>query len=395
MRTKLLTAAIGAAIAAMALPSHAEFALGEETSGVTIKLNDNSDMKIRARLQPRVDFGDLVKDAAGKFESESDFYIRRARLEVSGKLYKNLKYQLVLAGDKAGQASTGTTSNFNVLFANFDYKFSDAFDLRFGKAKLPYSRISLSSSSKQLLVERPASTEAAKKQFGDYDQTNLMVHGKFAEGIFKYNFAVADGSRNDTDNKTSLAAGDVNGNKVESDLAYIGRITFSPPGWVEKGMSDAHLGKGKHLAFGLHAGKQSGLKAIGGTTEVDRDLLGGDVSFHVGGFTAQAEYNKWSLAKTGVAADVEPKGYYLQAGYFIPGANIEPAIRFEEYDHNSNATTDKKDKITTLGFNWYFKGHSLKLGVNWARTKLGAGNVSPATGDDTNDLYQVQTQVYF
>ena len=54
MRTKLLTAAIGAAITAMALPAHAEFALGEETKGVTIKLNDNTDMNIRARLQPRV-----------------------------------------------------------------------------------------------------------------------------------------------------------------------------------------------------------------------------------------------------------------------------------------------------------------------------------------------------
>lgn len=85
------------------------------------------------------------------------------------------------------------------------------------------------------------------------------------------------------------------------------------------------------------------------------------VSFHLGGLTAQAEYIHFDNETTG-QPKVEAKGWYVQAGYFIPGANIEPAIRYEKYNHDDNATTDREDKITTVGFNGYFKGHSMKLG---------------------------------
>lgn len=393
MRTKLLTTAIGAAIAAMALPAHAEFALGDETKGIKVKFSDEADMNVRVRLQPRVDFGDLVRNGTtGQFESESDLYLRRARLEIDGHITKRLTYNLTLSADRSSQASRTANGaggvDFDIHYAYLDYKFADPFSLRFGEYKLPLSRVSLTSSSKQLLVERPASTEAAKGFFGDYEQANLQAHGKLADGVFNYYFAIGDGTANPANGTATNATG------VESNVAYVGRIELSPPGWIEKGKSDAHLGKGKHLAFGLHAGQQNALKSLTAATETDRSLMGGDVSFHIGGFTAQVEYNTWKTETTG-AADVEPKGWYAQLGYFIPGANIEPAMRYEVFDRNSNATTDREDKITTVGLNWYFKGHSMKLGINWARTEFGLGNLTGTSPDDRQNVYQVQTQVYF
>lgn len=384
-KKQLLSSAVAMALAALSAPALAAdvYALGDETKGVTVKFSDEADLRARVRLQPRLDFGDLAQDAAGQNVSESDLYVRRARLEVTGHVTKALKYNLTLEGDKTSKkakAGDSARTDMKVLYAYLDYKFADPFALRFGNAKLPYSRVSLTSSSRQLLVERPASTEAAKKVFGDYYQTNVLLHGKLGGGLFGYAAALADGA-NDAEN-------------TESDPYLGGRVVFSPPGWVEKGQSDAHLGKGRHLAFGLSYGQQQGQKTIGATTETDRSLQGADVSFHLGGLSAQAEYIAWEVEPT-VGATTEPEGWYVQAGYLIPGTGFEPALRYEKFDRDTNAATDKEDTITTAGFNYYLKGHSMKIGVNWVRTELGAGNLAAATADDKRDVVQVQTQLYF
>ena len=391
MRIKLLTAAIAATVGAVALPAYAEFTLGDETKGVTVKAGDETDLKVRVRLQPRLDIGDILKDtASGQYISDTDLYVRRIRLEMTGQLVKNLKYNLTFNGDKDDQRSSpngrNANSTFGLQYAFLDYKFVDAASLLFGQSKLPFSRVSLTSSSRQLLVERPVSTEDGKKLFGDYLQTELMLHGKVADGIFNYMVAIADGN-----DSNQAGTGLTN---PEGESAYIGRLEFSLPGWTEKSKSDAHLGNGKHMTFGVNAGTQQGLKAFGSAVETGRKLQGADFSMHIGGFTAQAEYNRWAVSQTGVAS-IDPQGWYAQVGYLIPGVNIEPVARYEIYDRDSNATTDKEDKITTIGFNWYFKGHSMKLGVNWAHTEFGAGNLTGSTPSTERDVYQIQTQVYF
>src|SRR3989337_886822 len=140
-------------------------------------------------------------------------------------MVKELKYSLVFEADKNGKfaSSSGSPTNeVKIQIANIDYKFDDLLGVRFGKAKLPYSRVSLSSSSKQLIVERPVSTEAAKKLFDDYYQSHLMFSGKALEGLFAYNFAVADGWE---PNST------VSSNTVhKSGLLYIARVEDFPPG---------------------------------------------------------------------------------------------------------------------------------------------------------------------
>lgn len=384
MKIRLLTAAVAATLGIAVLPAHAEFMLGEETKGATVKLGEETDLNLRVRLQPRIDFGDVGQNSTTKeYYSEQDMYLRRIRLELTGKLVKNLRYNLTLNADKDDQAFGN--SNFGVQYAFLDYQFADAASVLFGQSKLPMSRVSLTSSARQLLIERPVSTEAAKKLFGDYEQTELMLHGKFAGGMVAYMLALADG--------TNKNQADTTVTNAESDLAYIGRVEFSPPGWIEKGKSDAHLGQGRHLTVALHGGAQNGLKSNGGTTETDRDLRGADFSMHIGGFTAQAEYNRWNVSETGLA-DKEREGWYAQVGYFFAGANIEPALRYEKYNTDVNAVADKEDTYTTVGVNWYLKGHSMKLGLNWVRTEFGDGN-KPAATVDSRDLYQVQAQLYF
>ena len=369
-----------------------DFRMGDETKGLKVKISDDTDISIRIRMQPRLDMGDLIKNEAGtSYESEIDSYLRRLRLEIGGNMVKELKYSLVFEADKNGKfaSSSGSPTNeVKIQIANIDYKFDDAFGVRFGKAKLPYSRVSLSSSSKQLIVERPVSTEAAKKLFDDYYQSNLMFSGKVSEGIFAYNFAIGDGwEPNSTISGTTVVH--------KSSPLYIARIEVSPPGWTESSQSDAHLGKGKHLTVGANYATQKGIEYKTTADEEDRTLTGLDVSGHWEGFTGQIEYNTWKEEYTDPSkSEKEPMGWYLQAGYLIPGINLEPVARYEVYDQDSNKD-NKQEKTTTVGVNWYLKGHSMKIGLNRVSTKYDSSANGVLANADTKDTYQLQAQLYF
>jgi len=368
-----------------------DFRFGEETKGLKVKISDDTDITARIRLQPRFDMGDLVKSEDGKsYESEMDIYLRRIRLEFGGQLVQNLKYSLIFEADKNGKtASSGSPTNeIKIQYANLDYKFDDLFNVRFGKAKLPYSRVSLTSSSKQLIIERPASTEGAKKLFDDYYQPHLLLHGKASEGMFGYNVAISDGWEPNSTISPGLTV-------HKSGLLTIARVEVSPPGWIEMSQSDAHLGKGQHLTIGANYAAQKGIEYKGNDFKEDRTLTGFDISGHWNAITGQFEYNAWKEEYTDPSkSDKEPKGWYLQAGYFIDGPDIEPVVRYEVYDQDSNSD-DKKEKTTTLGVNWYGKGHSFKVGLNWAHTEYDPSASGRLSNADTKDVYQVQAQLYF
>ncbi|HAS16998.1 MAG TPA: hypothetical protein DCR39_03700, partial [Nitrospiraceae bacterium] len=170
---------------------------------------------------------------------------------------------------------------------------------------------------------------------------------------------------------------------------------ISPPGWIEKSQSDAHLGNGKHLTIGADYAAQQGIEYKGNNYEEDRTLTGFDISGHWNAITGQFEYNTWKEEYTDPSkSDKEPNGWYVQAGYFVQGPNIEPVVRYEIFDQDSNSD-DKEEKTTTLGVNWYGKGHSFKVGMNWAHTEYDKNASGYLSDDDKKDVYQVQAQLYF
>jgi phosphate-selective porin OprO/OprP len=381
------------AITLMPSPVIAEgFLLGEETKGFTISLAEHTNLTIRFILQPRLDFGDLTTSRdARRYESETDFYLRAVRLLFEGSLIKNLTYAVHLSADKWQQK--GHDDEVELFYAFVDYKFLDEFSARAGKAKLPYSRVSLTSIGKQLLVERPVSTEAAKKVFDKYLQPYFFLHGRFLEGILAYDLALADGWE---EGKTLRPGNSVH----KANPLFVGRIELSPPGWIEEKKSDAYLGRGRHITLGVHYAIQNSIEYRESFFEEDRDLFGFDLSGHWQGITAQFEYNQWREDFSNPAKrSKEPRGWYLQAGYFIReikgiGINLEPVARYEEYDQDSNIS-DKKEKVRTVGATWYAKGHSLKIGANWAHTTFERQAGGRLVKDNKKDVFQIQVQLYF
>lgn len=396
-----------------------EFPLGKETKGIEIKIDDDTKFNIRIRIQPRFDIGEtstsLKADDGKSYSSISDMYLRRVRWEIGGNLTKNFKFGAEFEADKTSrQDSTASVSAYHIFG---DYKLSDNLGLLFGKKKLQYSRVSLTSSSKQLIIERPTITEDAKKFFNDvhghgYYGPQIMLHGKAGEGMFKYYASVTDGwQAGQTTKWTSKTV-------EKSGLAYIGMVEISVPGWIEEKQSDAHLGEGRHLTLSGYYGAQSGIeygptktttttanlttRAVTSTTtstanndKEDRTLTGFDLSFHLGGLAIQGEYVSMEITpSTSGAKAVKPNGWYAQAGYYINGTAFEPAFRYEYYNKDSNKTDDNQT-TSTIGFNWYPKGHSFKVSTNYVVTTFGKGNSSKLSDDDNLSSIQIQSQIYF
>ncbi len=391
MKRKALMIALTAVAGmfAAATPSAAGFAFGEETKGVTLTQGE-SDLTIRVRLQPRFDFGDII-DNGTSYSTESDMYLRRARLEMGGHLVsRKIKYNVTLDADKWDKA--GNDNKVSLKYAYVTLAPDEAYSFMFGKYKLPYSREALTDGSTLLMVERPASVEAAQNVFGEskaFYQPKVAVFGRLLEGSIGYEVAVADGWQNgETIRENTLPTPDTTVFKAAPFLAT--RIEISPTGWVEDKKKGSHLGKGQHITAGVSLAMQNDIDYELGGGE-DRTLWGVDVSTHAQGLTVSAEYITWEVDSS-VYGKARPEGLFLQGGYFMEGINIEPTARFEIFDHDTK-TSDDTERTITLGVNWYGMGHSLKVQANWAHTRFDSG--VPDFIDRSRDIIQVQGQLYF
>jgi len=351
--------------------------------GTAASLRADEKISMRVRLQPRVDFGEIGRSADGSsYAREADMYLRRIRLEVAGKPVERLRYALIFSADRWDQK--GRSNALTLAYALADYRFSSSVNLRLGLGKLPYSRSALTSSSRQLMVERPALIGMGTGLL-KYFAPHLVLYGKFVQGTVGYSFALTDG----------LQTGEVD--KAHSrkevirtgDPAFAGRIELAPAGWIESRKSDSHLGQGRHLTLGLNGAFQSGLELEGMGRE-RRFLLGADFSFHRESVSLTGEYMYMNRASS---ARIEPGGWYVQGGYFIQGLKLEPAIRFATTERDANLAA-QRTKVFTGGVNWYIAGHDLKVQANISHYIFARG-IREVPGQGSKTGLQIQNQMYF
>jgi hypothetical protein len=73
---------------------------------------------------------------------------------------------------------------------------------------------------------------------------------------------------------------------------------------------------------------------------------------------------------------------------------VEPVVRYEIYDQDSKKQ-EMEEKNSTVGVNWYGKGHSFKVGLNWVRTRYEDKASGRLINDNRKNVYQLQGQMYF
>jgi len=187
----------------------------------------------------------------------------------------------------------------------------------------------------------------------------------------KYNFYVMNG-----DGRNRLNA--------NNKLIYGSRFEYNILGKDQYILSDLDNSQGPHLALGAAYLYDSG------NASLDDNILNRfttDLVLKYKGFSALGVLNLASNEKK----DETDTGYLGQAGYFLIPGKFELLGRWTKILKRGALGTDTVDPTElTFGFNYYIRGHSVKLSVDYSRLWNNA-----STEDQDDNRVRLQWQLFF
>ena len=281
------------------------------------------------------------------------FDIRRARLDLQGKLNPYFSYKL--QADFAGSPK--------LIDAYAEIKIKDYFNITVGESKIPFSYENLMSDSKLELADRALVVEALSSHRTDVIGGNqngrdlgIQVGGDFVKYKNRYLF----------DYKLGLFNGagiNINDNNNNKDIA--GRLIAHP-------------------VIGLNIGGSfySGTAFYGTPTagNHDRNRVGAEINYELKRFLVRSEYI------TGKDGALKKEGWYSQVGYFVIPTKLQFILRYDTYDPNTAITKN----ITT---NYVFGGaYNFN---NWSRIQASFAVVKKESATKTNNIGVIQYQISF
>ncbi len=290
------------------------------------------------------------------------FQLRRTKLKGEGHIGEpRIRFGFSLAGDRDDETA---------FFEDYwlAYNFSDQLSISAGRMKMPFALQNLTSSSRQLAVERSSVNEYFNVDRSEgvvlaYKRDNYRLAGSINDG--------AAGEFTDFDENTT-------------DVAFTGRAEAKLAGeWSQlKDPAIAWEGEGTGLFLGAALDYEIGET---GTVAANNNVLRwtGDVTYESNGFgVLAAAYGQHTDMDSG--DNFNDYGLLVEAGYFVVPNTLQPFARYElilQDDSRPGVTsgaTNEDTSIVTAGFNWYQHKHDAKftMDVVYALDPLGtlAGN---------------------
>jgi phosphate-selective porin len=340
------------------------------------------DLKMNGRMQFRhIGF----KDDTGATSDRNDFEVERGRLIFDGHFIDpKLRFYMQIDGDD--------DDNFDLKFHDFilTYAHSEAFNISFGKWKVPGSRDWLESSQRLRFADRSMATTF----FRPDRTTGVWFHGEPAEGVF-YNFNIGNG----------FFTTDLTPAQIDDNFGFAGSLWWEPWGDFGPGYSDlechecAVIRLGNSFAFAdmdrpSLPGEENAFRLVdSGTRLVDAFpgangaaagfdvwLYSLDFAWKYSGWSFTSEYFlRWLQDFEGSnvpPSDIFDHGYFVEGGYFVVPETIEAIARVSRVINDGGSPSADE---YAAGFNWFFKGHNLKLTFD-----VSVLNGSPASSSSPN-----------
>lgn len=387
MRKSLL--AMAALMGAAVLPSQA----------AVIRVDEDTFANMGLKLQIWVQH--LGKTTPGG-KDYNDFSITNARIYFSGQVNKmvqfgaNLDSAVYGGGGTRGSHSGTKESRVNDAFINL--KPADEFQVMVGLYRLPFSRATLTDSYAYYIPtgygystrgNMFAPFTIGSDIANGYRDTGLTFWGNVADGMLKYQIGVFDGRWDH-----------VNPNGVKDNLAFAGRIQFTPTMLGFKGekgftLADTYLGKQNVLSIGLgyntqkwDDGKGNSATAKAWTVDAMWEQKFGDIVPNL-----QLGYqDRKDIPAATLPGKVKDRAYYVQGQLLfdqVVGLGKPAlAIRYEKLDDRTPANRDTNR--TGVFLNYYIKGQDAKvqLGADVVSLK----NKAPNEKNYTDWTLALQTQ---
>ena len=316
--------------------------------GKTTITAKSAQLVISNRMQVRYTSEDLdTPSAQGIAAPERDtFRLRRMRTKFDGWAYtKDLTYELQF--DTAAQTNLLQDANLSYDFT----KGKKAFMLKAGQYKVPLGRQELTSSGSQQFVDRSIVSAA----FARGRDIGVQLWGTPNNSQIDWRVGVFNGAgrtveRNDND-----------------DLQINARVAWQPFGDVKYSESDFDSAGTPLFAVAASYEANEFPIAAAGTTPAhadDRTIVALDAVFKYKGFSVFAEQFDREHDRDAGLSDFDDEGLHAQIGYFVIPARLEVALRWAEFDPNSDVGNNEREE-TGFGFGYFWSKHNHKIQADY------------------------------
>lgn len=387
--TKVLAACTGLVMLATSAFAGPVWTFGPEDQGL-LKLEYNGQFQLNYR-----DTG----SGSSSGDDTMEFNFRRNRIALIG-VYEGLGIYVQTEFREDNNitpfdVSDGNNSDFELLDAQFRFKYNDAVQFRVGKLKHSLTRANLEACEMPLTLDRSVlvSTPFVKTR-----DKGVVMWGNMFEDIFQYRLEVMNG-RND-----SSSAPDSNFRYgARAHLTFLDKET----GFGYRG---TYMGAKKVITLG--ASYQYEADVAYGNTVLKNDKVdfnAWSVDFYVeypiediGTFTFSTAYVDYDLddAYKGANPDAgaiglsgEKNGGYSMIGYMLPNLPLQFFARAENWSFAHWGVYDQEVDWYGGGFNYYFRGQNLKLTVEYSTVDFDT-EVKGTNCEDFDSL-TAQLQVIF
>lgn len=366
-------------------------------------------LKLGGFIQTQVEAGDVVAfegrfpvedpNLLGAGEVKDRFRVRRSRINVTGDYAEMFEFKL------EGEFQLTAASNFvRTSFAGTDLFINwhtyPQINVKFGQFKAPFGREQLTSDSKLHSIEPSLVTTALAPD----RQIGVMAWGQpFASlwpdhaDVVTYYAGVFNGTgRNVSTNDNS-------------EFMYVGRVELMPlktrlleqefsVSFGASGLTSRDEG-GQSLSGSFFVNPDGSLSSFSLPTAGGREAYGFDAALTIGRFELIGEYLNERIYSREVAGfdptwrNLRPRGYYVQASYFLIPEKLQLVGKWESLDPDQ--LPDDDIRTLTGGLNYYIRGDDLKILANYLHTWSRFRNVNEGFGRAEFDEVIVRLQVMF
>ena len=285
----------------------------------------------------------------------SGFAVPYAILGFTGKAFDRLTFNLSI--NAAG-------SGGNILQqAWFDVKVREAFAIRVGKFKTPFSHAYLTTLGESLMPTLPVSLtssvimpyvlNAVTPNIGLGFDLGVEIHG-LVKDRWGYEVGIFNGAGASTNSATKTFSDDWH---IPS-LLYAGRLTYMPRGVMPSNQGDPRRLHEDKMLFGL-----SGSLNVEIENESTNDArVGAEFAWLKNRLYVGAEIYYMNVGFTDRQKIDESYNYlggYVQGGYFVTN-KMQLTARYDFFNRNGMAK-DGFLNMPAVGFNYFFTGVNLKL----------------------------------
>ena len=361
-----LLALTACAIASFASGSAAaEPGVSAGADGITFKAA-NGDIELT--LGGRLHLDAVSYDIGDNDKTDAD--VRRARLELSGKLGDHVRVRV----DREFGLNPGWR---NVWLA---VRPTDDLEVKGGNFTVPFSMEELQSSNRSQLMERSLVTALAP---------GFSVGGSIQYG--QRNWTATVGYFGDALNSED-------GRGEERGKGFAGRVTAAPILGKKQflhfaaSMERRNLKSGDELSFSAKPGSALAPTLISTGLIADADKmtnLGGEAAYSAGPFLVQGQYVRSKVDRP-LLGDLNTNAWYAQASFIVTGENydysqrsgtiegidlrrhkgaVEVAARISRLDLTDNSLDRGRAQTLTAGANYYLN-QNVRLMVNYARSTV-------------------------